>query len=687
MASFCVLSPRKRLTGWANVSGIIWSTAFSDKKVTKVYASRNNPLNEASSSALSDGDWFHDGATVYVSSFSDPDAFTYPGFTIEFNLYLADQDYTAPSDPLDFNSEIVDWDGNLISTPSALNGSSETLYGFTPLVSGSVVIGNQDGFLNKFLHDCSFNFSICKAWVEGKQTFLGYTKGLTLDADGTLTVVCTDYNYFFDRSINLDVASPTFSYFNTIEHPNLQPEAAGENPWYKRRVFGMVDGHVCVNIDYNATASTTANRDWAAMFYDGDTVGTIVQDLDHLAANTTTITYFEQTPQVNVGDWVVLNNNGTLYYTEVEAVNRALKYIEHEPLGARTFIAADTCTRYFIGRVIVEDSNGQPWWLRPGLDYTVFVDATNKVAGFVMADNWEASLGFTQTPFDPGQHKLFVRVYGPKDLDQYADLTNVGVLANQGGVASQAVSLLYKMITEAGFSADDIDKSTFADVGAGSHSFGFAIPSTVSGTEGGTYKEKIEQILASMLWTLSFVNTVGGMKLGLGAYRPFISAGDYAANESDHSGFNFEINYSDVYSNIELNYFLKESLIELEEVQNRVARVFSGAGADLNFVSSTYARDSLHFDSTEAGKFALRLAYTLGERRGIYKLLLGKDYLSSTNLGTSYNISRQQMPGFTFQNGVEQTRQLAVIEVQKDSVGVSISLDDQKGIQDNSGDW
>lgn len=691
MASFCVIKPRKRLTGWTNVSGSIWSSPFSSARVTLVYSARNAPLDLATSSALSDGDWYFDGSTVYVLSISDPDAFSFPGFTIEFDLYFSDQDYTAPSDPLDTGSKVVDWNGSLISTPNVVNGSSETLYGFTPLVTGSIVIANQDGYMNEFLHDCSFNFSLCKAWINGTQVFLGYTKGVSLDTDGTLTLSCTDYNYFFDRNINLDVASPTFSYYNTIEHPNLQPEAhvglAGENPWYKRRVFGMVDGHVCVNIDYNATASTTVNRDWAAMFYDGDTVGTIVQDLDHLAANTTTRTYFEQTPQVNAGDWVVLNNNGTLYYTEVNAVNRALKYIDHDALGARTFIAADTCTRYFIGRVIVEDSDGQSWWLRPGIDYTVFTDGTNKVAGFIMADNWEAALGFTETPFDPAQHKLFVRVYGAKDLDQYADSTDVGALASQGGVASQAVSLLYKTIIEAGFPASDIDKSSFEDVGADSHSLGYAIPPAAADVSGGTYKEKIDAILSSMLWTLSFVNVGGEMKLGLGAYRPFVSAGDYEADEEEHSNFSFEINYSDVYSNFEVNYFLKESNIELDETQNKRLFVTSPVGADLNFASNLYTRDTLHFDSAEAGEFGLRLAYTLGERRGIYKLFLGVDYLNSTNLGTSYNISREQMPGFSFVIGTEQTRQLSVIEVQKDSLGVNISLDDQKGIQDNAGDW
>lgn len=160
MASFCVIKPRKRLTGWTNVSGSIWSSPFSSARVTLVYSARNAPLDLATSSALSDGDWYFDGSTVYVLSISDPDAFSFPGFTIEFDLYFSDQDYTAPSDPLDTGSKVVDWNGSLISTPNVVNGSSETLYGFTPLVTGSIVIANQDGYMNEFLHDCSFNFSL-----------------------------------------------------------------------------------------------------------------------------------------------------------------------------------------------------------------------------------------------------------------------------------------------------------------------------------------------------------------------------------------------------------------------------------------------------------------------------------------------------------------------------------------------
>jgi len=691
VASFCVIKPRKRLTTWTNVSGNVWSSPFSSARVTNVYESRNTLLTPATDETLGDGEWFFDGSLVYVFSVPDPDSFTYPGFTIEFDLYLSDQDYTLPSDPLNNASKVVDWNGNLLSTPSVTNGSSDTLYNFTPLVSGSILIANQSGFMNEFLHDCSFNFALCKAWVDGVQTFLGYTKNLSLDANGTLTIYCTDYNSFFDRSIDLDVAAPDTSYYNTTEHPLLQPEAyaggVGVNPWYKRRVYGMVDGHVCVNVDYNATPSTTVNRDWCAMFYDGEDVGSLILALDHLAANTTTRTYFEQSPRLNVGDWVILNNNGTLYRTEVEVVNRSLNYIEHEPLGARTFAAADTCSRFFVARVIVEDTNGQSWWLRPGLDYSVFIDPTTKTAGFTMTNNWEAALGFTQTPFDPNAHNLFVRVYGAKNLDQYSDATDVGAVANQGGVASQAVSLLFKTIKEAGFNIDDIDKTTFEDVGSDSHSLGYAIPSTVNGVDGGTYKEKIDSILASMLWTLSFINDGGVMRLGLGAYRPFVSAGDYEADENEYTDFSFDIDYGDTYSNFEVNYFLKEVNISLDETQNKILRIVSEVGANLNFASNLYARDTLHFDTEEATEFANRLSYALGDRRGIYKLFLGKDYLNSTNLGVSYNISREHLPGFVYAKGTERTRQMAVIEVQKDAVGVSISLDDQKGIQDNSGDW
>lgn len=688
--SFCIIWPRKRLTEFTNVSGSIWSTPFSSAKISAVYDDYNTKLSEASSAALSDGNWYHDGETFYFLNGTDPDSFDFPGVTVEFPLYFSNVDVTTYSNPLDSSSEIVDWNGVLVDIPSVQNGFRETLLGVSPLLLGTIRVLNGDRYLNEFLHDCSFNRAICKAWNGSRQVFLGYTKGFSIDENEIISFKTTDFFGFFDRKYDLNFSGT--DYFGLSEFPNLEPEAwaPGVIPWKKRLVFGMVDGHRAVNIDYNATPAVTNNRDWVTQRYiSGNSMGDTLEDLDHTASNTTTRTYFENTPLVNVGDWVILTHNGTDYITEVEVVNRSLKYIEHEPLVGRTFTANDLCARKFVARVVIQDENGSLWFLEPGVHYDTFLDGTKHVAGFTLADDFETALGFTPGTFDPDSHTLLVRVYGDKDLDQYSDSTDVGEIVDNGGNRAQAIQHLFRTIKDAGFPISDIDKTTFADVGGDSHSFGYAIPAAYNDSETQTYRAIIEQICADMLWSLGFQedSSDNSLKLGLFAYRPFESAGDYDVDDQEFRNVNFSVDYDDVYSDFELLYFTREVQIDVSDYHSAIVSAVSLPAYNLHFENKKFAKTSMHYDSVESQEHVDRLSYALGERRGLYNLILGSEYLNYVNLGVSYNILRESLPGFTYTPNTEQTRQTRLIEVNKSTESVLVTLDDQKGIQDNSGVW
>lgn len=693
MATYCSIETRKRVTGWTNVSGLVWSAPFSLGDVTLPYINYGDAAAKATDGTLSDGTWFHDGQTLYFLSVFNPDSsnvsnFFFPGVTAEFTIYLSDKDYTYQSIPNDSASQVVDWIGGLVDVPQVGNGSTETLYGITPLNIGALRFLDGEGDLLPLLYDCSFSFALTKAWVDSKQVFLGYVNGFSINSENEINFRVSDYMSFFDREY--EIANDQF--FNTADFPSLDPKASSGN-WIKRLVFGMVDGHECVNVDYSATPSVTNNRDWVSHYYNsGDTVGTVSHPVDHLAANGSSITYFTTTPQFNVGDHLELFNNGVYYRAIVISVNRPAKSVVHTAVGARTFTASDTGTRYFIGRVLVFDGTAA-WYLRPGQDFTVFTDGTNKVAGFQMADDWETAVGFTDGIFDPVKHKLFVRVYGDKDLDQYDDATTVSALADEGGVRSKAISLLFRTVTDSGFLKSDIATDLWKDVDAYSHSFGFSIPEKASDTKAQTYKYVIESILKSSIWAMGFYESLNTIKLGIFAHRPFLSAGDYEADDTDLNGFSFDIDYADVYSNFILHYFKKETSIgetnplSHETVDYVEIKISSPVANSLHLVSKTYSTDSLHFDDAEAAIYVQRLAYALGDRRGIYKINLGQEFLDSTALGVSYNLIRERLPGFEYERRTYRTRQTTLIEVQKSTDGVSISLDDQKGIQDNSGNW
>jgi hypothetical protein len=706
--SLVVIRPRKRLVDWNIVSGSIYSKSFSLGKVTRVWNEYNNTdgLTEGGSPSLSSGQFYYDQTTetLYVDNPIDPDLNTYPGMTVEFELNISDAPFTGPRDPLNNNSETIDWIPYLKNIPQSQNGSQDTLYGFIPLIQSNLSILNGDGFFNDLLHECSFYLCPVKVYIlanpdyekgvlfsDVQEIFLGFSSGMEY-RDDELNISCVDYNTFFDREFSLPVR------MNTSQFPLAEPDSVSPGQeWYARRIYGMVDGFRPINIDYNATPATNNNRDWVVRDLENDTddlAGNLNYTVDHLAANTGTRTYFTDPPAYNIGDWIILNNNSVNYYVEVEDVNRSLKYIDHEPL-VRTIIAGDTGTRYDVARVIVMSEDGTiPYWLRPGIDYTLFNNTTLDVSGFVMADNWEAALSFTDNGgiFDPSKNPIYVRAYSSSWVGSYYSSNDVGTLAENSGRSSQAVTILHKIINSSGFDISLIDENTFS--AATNQSLGFSVPASHTQINLPTYKSLMSQILSSMLWKLSFVTDGSEIKVGLVEVGPFVGSGDYTADETEHNNFTYKHDYGDVYSDILINYSTKERVIDGGVLGSSVWEFLQGlttsecfAGKHLHLASKTFSTSILQYDPLEAQVISDRYSFILGDRRGIYSIILGQEFLNSVNLGAEYVLKRERLPGFSFVYGTEQERQLELIEVQKSSQAVSIVLEDQKGIQDNAGDW
>jgi hypothetical protein len=59
----------------------------------------------------------------------------------------------------------------------------------------------------------------------------------------------------------------------------------------------------------------------------------------------------------------------------------------------------------------------------------------------------------------------------------------------------------------------------------------------------------------------------------------------------------------------------------------------------------------------------------------------------NANVGVNYQVTRDHLPGFEYSFEAENQRTMNLVEVQKDLSSVSLVLDDQKGVSDNSGDW
>lgn len=707
-----VLTPRKRITGWSLYAANIYSVPFSlgipvrlydqFQRVSGTFRYKHYERVSSLSALAAAGDFHYDNdtQTLYVyTDDGDPDARAplptddYPGLTVEFEIHLATRPVYGRRDPLDGTfSDVVDWRPVIASAPLANNGTSVDLFGFQPINLSTIEIAN-DGWMNELLYDVSWRQAGVKAFMlVGNdyekaiqslgvvQIFAGFVDSIS-ETGRIVSVNCADYSRRLDDPVSLPLK------FNTTDFPNVDPAAVKANEeWYVRRIIGAVDAVEPVNVDYNATPGTTVNRDFITHLDEG-TQGDVTVTVDHTAPNTPTRTYFTTPPPFNTYDCIVLTHSGTPFRVPVGAVNRALQYIDHPAIGGRTIIAGDTGFRSYIGAVWVIDRNGNIYDLDSGDEFVAF--SLGGALGFSLKDNVEAS--WLVTPFDPSQDRVYVRVYGRKDLPQYDDATDIGALSAASGVAAEGVSMIAQVLYDAGFSDAEIDKDSFSSVGSGSHTLGIAIPAQRANSPQ-TYKDVLGELLLSEIWKLGLTIdfSTGKMKMGLAALQPFPAPYDYQIDKTEIADLSWEQDYADIYSRIRSRFKIADATsfpVEGFQLETLSAVADSKIAAHVHGVNQTYDVNLRLFDEDEAQEITDRFSFIMGDRRAKYSMKLPFTQLINARVGVNYQVTRDHLPGFAYAFEAENQRTLNLLEVQKDLSNATLILDDQKGIQDNSGDW
>lgn len=721
-----ILSPKIKQLGWT-VDGIdpaVWGSPFNLGPISRCWK-KYDPKSDGLTKRLSLADlraqpegYFYDqnSEMLYIrvgdiSALTNPDNYdpdfddSSPGIVTEFDLFLSTKEFMGPSNPLNASSDYVEWKPVLEKAPTVAQGDRTALFGYAPLQQSSLIVLNQDGWINPLLHEASFTNCNVKTYILAddelesgaiksnvRQVFFGFTSNLLDYKDDRISISCVDVLKILDRAFEPSAK------LSLSEFPLIDPEAVQVgSEWFIRAVKGMIENHVPVNIKYSQTIATNTNRDWLTHEGTG-TDGNHSLTVDSAAPNTATKTYFTTTPKFNVGDTIILVHNSVSYYQAVETVDRLNKFITHQPIAGRVITASDTGTRYYIGRVFVQDTTTGNWWyLFAGKHYTLINKSTYgnnpNWLGFRLKDNFEALVGFPET-FDPKKHKIVCRVYGTASLDTYYGVPDtVGMISPDGGIASQAISLLYFLLLSAGIKKQDIDNDSFQFIEGNSysnHSLGVAIPANVSDLTPLTVRELIGDVLESCLWRLGYIETSSGVKIGLTEVGPFLSAPDYTADEQDFLEFQYQADYSDIYGAVRARYKIQELTRDGGAGNNDAAFYvyqISHNGRDLHLSNKIYSLNLLQYVDSEADEMVKRYAFILGERRGVYQIVLGSNFINKAQIGPTYSVLRKKLPGFEFDSEIDRQRQLNIVEVQKSASAVIIVLEDQKGIQDNSGEW
>jgi hypothetical protein len=360
-------------------------------------------------------------------------------------------------------------------------------------------------FLQKHLYDSSFSRAEVSVWHyldeltedNVRLVLRGYTSQIrTSDLDVSFSI--QDSTSFFNTQWRNPIGP---SFFGTTQFPNLDPNALGR---CVRQVFGVVDGFVPVNVDYTAEPTTSTNRDRVCIA-DETNLGSVSTTVLASPISTGTRTYLTSMTGFRVGDSIW--NQTANRYAMVTAVG--VNYVDHTSWTAAS--SGDTIARSFVGSVtLVKD--GVKYDLLFGRDYTEYVDATNKVAGFSLVNNFEATFSIDPLqPFDP----IFCRVYGHKNTTTLGGSPFGSNSTRTGNLTSLKVifwETLKQVLTET-----SLDGATFSAISI-TDQVGFAVPE-LSTSEFPTIKDLIIEYCATgllkvfldndLIWTIAKVAKVG----------------------------------------------------------------------------------------------------------------------------------------------------------------------------------
>ena len=706
--SLVAIYPRVRVLGWTNHSGSVYRADFPYGVPDRAWCFQvsdqyENELSFADNLGDVTLGAYYDPALkrIYVDTNlqGNPDGFLVdPGVTVSFGVHIASSQQFGLSNPMEPSSTPVEWEGKLLEVPFPVSGSTDSLFGFLPNSQGAIRLIN-DGWFSPKLDSYVYRNADVKVYIltgrsmdeaiasgGARQVFLGFVTRVS-EENGVLNIECSDYLSVLDNKIRTSGLT-----YNSVIGSEGQSAA-----WLVRNVYGVVDSFRPVNMAVGGVA-TYNNRSWGCISVDSFSTDYIQFIVDHTKANTSTKTFTTTTPKVQFGDTVTFPDNPGCFaaVTNVDYVNN---FFEHTSIS-RTVVAGDHVRRYFIGNVFIVDRVGNSYLLQVGVHYNT-VNFGGGIYGFTLVDNFEAlanvdsGSGLADTPFDPAQDKIVCRVYGTTNLGVYSDSTDVLSVSKYGGVASRSASIIYALMVRAQIPARYIDKATWEIGGAESMSMGLAVPHAYSDSEETrTYKDVIADLLSSDLLNMNLINSSdGAIKIGLSRIGPITGATDYEITDKDFNGLSFADETKDIYYSVQVNtrqldtdvgqtfssFFLLLLSLDSIWVNNRTLTLYK--------TDAKYTSRSLHNAYAEGNIYVKRLAYILSQRRRLFTLDLPQSFIGESFVGKTFTIKRDLLPGFPYTYGAENEIKAVVVEAQKTIESVRLTLDDQKGIQDNLGVW
>lgn len=686
-----VLSPRiKIIWTWANPTATVYTISFDYGYINKL-TKDGAVLTQASSSALSDGDWFYDTSAelLYFDDGTDPNSVGF--FVATYELYVGTFDAYFNRDPLDSNSDIVYYEPLIVKSPQILQNLTESLYGFLPTSTSPFLLSTVTQFFQRHMSESSFNETSVKLYhylddlstANVKLVVNGIAGNIKYN-DTTMQLTVYDSNQIFDQVFRNAIGE---SYYAESDFPGLDPNFQAKPI---RRVSGIVEGFVPVNIDYNINTPTTSNnRQWAVI---NGSNGNFPRQVNVASspASTSTRTYLTSVAGITAGDTLFKQGSGGPSTDEsfvVTLVDRVSDYVEHAAL-TNVGLSGELVERAFCSSVtIVQD--GVTYQALYKRDYDTFVDNPTVTTGFTFTSTLESNLAMPRSlsPIDT----VFCKVYASIGTE-LAGGGGIGPIGSTSPISREyanPVNVILGLL-DTFLKIDSnalINEQSFIDVEAQVTSeLGFAVPQFAT-ADFPKYRDLFAEILQSELLTIAYDDT---NKLKLEITGP-LGAVDKSIEDDEiiRNSLSFDYSYTDLISDAIVEYAPSEVNNNNQlsaELIYKTERGFSETASYLHGVRKQKTFQTFHIFADDAKDLADRLAFALGDRRGLIKFTT-KNRFFNTEIGQRVDISREKIPGTEYERGTNRTISGVVTGTNKSLDKITIELDDQKGIEDNSGSF
>jgi hypothetical protein len=663
-----VLRPRRRVTTFTVVTGAIYSAPFDYGTVVKSWDGLT-AMDEAASSALSPGEFFYDltAQVLYVrlSGGGNPNT---TWTTVAFELYCATIDAHTYRVPNDDTTAVVYFEPIIAKSPMIKQTTDGAEFGFSPVQTSNVTLINAEHVFERHMYDGSWNQAECLVyhWLGDLET-----ANIKLVLNGLVLSYKLDPPRVELRVVDrIDLLSQEWAtvgadaFFSTATFTEVDPNFVGKPI---RMVYGRVDGHQPVNVDYLQDAPTTSdNRVWVTNTGQtglAENTATVIAS----PTSTTTRTYMGSVVGFNVGDTVWLDKASD-EYARVTAVGA--NYIDHTTISVACS-TGNIVRRGFVGSVTIVQDNVE-YVAHYGRDYTAG-SLAGGASGFTFSSSLETNLSMPETlrPVD----RVWARVYGPTNI------TGLGTNDVRTGNMAHPAQVVFDALTRLlGVVSADIDTASFtAALTDQSSGVGIVVPQSSFDTTYPKYRDVFMQVLKSALGKL--IIDADGL-WSLLTVKP-LGAVDYTIGDDEilRDSLQWDYSHEDLVSVVNVEYNRRElGITETGSELVDVASATSDVATYLHRTTDSKTERSAWIYEAEAQELANRLSFILGERRGTATLRT-KNRFYATKLGNNIQIEREHMPGAVL------SREHAVTQVEKGRTQVTLTLNDSKGIEDNAGGW